>query len=236
MHDCQRFRETWIAGSGNELPFCEDCREFCREAAAILAALDAAFEPAPRFPEEYWDDFSSRIRTRIVEENASKRLRTARTRALAAFAAVACVVLAVTWGILRVSEPVVQRADAAQTYRIEVVDDHIQGLDAHVVDYLGRSELFLRSFTKIEPSRIEDIEDARVRASRSLAGIATQKSAAGDFYPVRIVLDEYEGVLHEIKNIESSEDIADIKTRIQRNGLIANLKAYQPRVVLVSQP
>jgi len=48
-------------------------------------------------------------------------------------------------------------------------------------------------------------------------------------------LNEYESILREIKNLDSAEDIADIQMRIRRNGLIANLKAYQPRVILASQ-
>jgi hypothetical protein len=33
----------------------------------------------------------------------------------------------------------------------------------------------------------------------------------------------------------SSEDLVDLQKRILANGLIANLKAYQPQVMLVSQ-
>jgi hypothetical protein len=229
MHDCQRFREDWIAGSIAEEPACEDCRQFCGEAGAILATLDVLYKPAPETSEDYWTTFSSQLRTNLIAENSAKRFRAFRARGMAALAVAASVVVAVTWGTLHVPNPVVQGTE------VRYMDDHIKGLDAQVVDYLGRSELFLRSFTKIEPSRIEDIEDARARASRNLAGIASQKTAAGDFAPVRIALDEYESVLRDIKNMDSSEDIADIKMRIQRNGLIANFKAYQPRVVLVSQ-
>jgi len=229
MHDCQKFREDWIAGSIPEDPPCEDCRQFCGEAGAILATLDAMYKPAAETSEEYWTSFSSQLRTNLIAENASKRFRAFRARAMAALAVAASIVFAVTWGTLQVSSPDVQGTE------VRYVNSHIKDLDPQVVDYLGRSELFLRSVTKIEPSRIEDIEDARERASRNLAAIASQKAAAGDFAPVRIALDEYESVLRDIKNMDSSDDIADIKTRIHRNGLIANFKAYQPHVVLVSQ-
>jgi hypothetical protein len=140
--------------------------------------------------------------------------------------------LVLTWGSLRLPSPATIPAQA--DVRIEFDTDHIADLDPGVVDFLGQSELFVRDFTKIEPAYTEDISDARDRASRSLAGIALQKKAAGDFQPVRITLDEYESILREIKNVESAQDITDIQTRIRRNGLIANLKAYQPRVVRVS--
>ena len=65
--------------------------------------------------------------------------------------------------------------------------------------------------------------------------MAEQKKATGDFAPVQITLNEYESILREIKNLDSAEDIEDIQMRIRRNGLIANLKAYQPRVILASQ-
>jgi len=95
--------------------------------------------------------------------------------------------------------------------------------------------LLVRDFTKINPSYKEDVADARERASRSLISLSHQKRAAADFDPVRITLDEYESVLREIKNLDSPDDVADIQMRIRRNGLIANLKAYQPRVVQVSR-
>ena len=119
--------------------------------------------------------------------------------------------------------------------RISFDDNHFEGLDRRVVAFLRQSELDLRNFTKIDPSFTEEIEDARNRASRSLEKITEQKKATGDFAPVQITLNEYESILREIKNLDSAEDIADIQMRIRRNGLIANLKAYQPRVILASQ-
>jgi hypothetical protein len=226
MHDCQRFREDWISGSGGDPAGCGDCRQFCDEAGAVLAAFDTSRPGAP--DDEYWLGFDNRLRTRLIRENAVTRQRAVRTRWIVAFASAASVVLAVTWGGLY-TRP-------AQSTR-EVVrfeNDHIEGLDPRLVTFLGQSELDLRNFTKIEPSYTEEIQEARDRASRSLAGIAEQRNAAADFAPVRMVLDEYESVLREIKNLDSPEEISDIQMRIRRNGLIANLKAYQPRVVLAS--
>jgi len=119
--------------------------------------------------------------------------------------------------------------------QIEVVDDHIQGLDPMVVAYLERSELFLRNYTKIDPSDREDLDDSRALAKQSLKEIAEQKELAGNFAPVRITLDQYENVLREIKNLNSKQELTDVQTRILSNGLIANMKAYQPQVMLVSR-
>ena len=237
MHDCQKFREDWVAAAsrGNETPDCEDCRRFCEEAVALFTALDATRSVAPENSDGYWITFDARLRSGLLERSAAKTPPALRIKWTAVFAAAALVVIAIAWGSLRVSPPTLNQADAVDPGRIEFVDDHIAGLDSHVVAYLGQSELFLRTFTKIEPSNTEDINDARLRASRKLAGIATQKTAAGDFAPVRIALDEYESVLRDIKNMDSPEDIGDIQKRIQRNGLIPILKAYQPRVILVSQ-
>jgi hypothetical protein len=226
MHDCQRFREDWITGSVGDPAGCGDCRQFCDEAGAVLVAFDTS---RPGMPDnEYWLGFDNRLRTRLIRENAVTRQRAVRTRWIVAFASAASVVLAVTWGSFYTS-PVESTRVA-----VRFENAHIEGLDPRLVTFLGQSELDLRNFTKIEPSYTEEIREARDRASRSLERIAAQKSAAADFAPVRIVLDEYESVLREIKNLDSPEQISDIQMRIRRNGLIANLKAYQPRVVLAS--
>jgi hypothetical protein len=46
-------------------------------------------------------------------------------------------------------------------------------------------------------------------------------------------METYETILCDIRNVDDrsvDEDIGDIQRRIQQNGLIANLKAFQPRV------
>ena len=229
MHDCQRFREDWIAGSAEDFGDCVECRNFCQEAQVILQATAA--QPIPEFAEAYWDHFEDRLRSKLMSENRSaSRVYWKWSAALAAAAALAVVV---TWGTLRETKPDVE--DAASASQIEMNDDHIKGLDPMVVEYLEQSELFLRNFTKIEPSYVEDLDDSRARAKESLLEIGEQRQLAGNFAPVRIALDEYENVLREIKNVNAGEDLADLQTRIRRNGLIANLKAYQPHAMLVSQ-
>ena len=132
-------------------------------------------------------------------------------------------------------EVVPQTTEQPKPERVEYRDDHIQGLDPKVVTFLGQSEMYLRSFTKIEPADREDLDDARARAKQQLMDTATQRTLAADFAPVRITLEEYESVLRDIKNLDSPKDLADIQMRIRRNGLIANLRAYQPRIMLLSQ-
>ena len=230
MHDCQKYREDWVCGTREETA-CSDCRTFCNEVDAVLAALGVSSSPIPEASEQFWTGFENRLRTRLAEEMAVADRRVSSYRWGAAVAVAASLAVVLTWGSLRLPSP---STEQARTARIEFDQNHIEGLDPGVVNFLGQSELFVRNFTKIEPTYEEDIEDARNRASRSLEGIALQKQAAGDFEPVRITLDEYESILREIKNLESPQDIADIQMRIRRNGLIANLKAYQPRAVRVS--
>ena len=217
MHDCQRFREDWACGFMRDPAGCNDCRQFCDEAGAVLAALDTSRLGAPS--EEYWERFENRLRTRLVGEQAVTQQRAIRTRWIVALASAASIVFAVTW--VGFYNPVETKREV-----IRFENNHIKGLDPRVVAFLGQSELDLRNFTKIEPSYTEEIRDARDRASRSLAGIPEQRSAAGDFAPVRLVLDEYESVLREIKNLDSPEDISDIQTRIQT---LAKAHANIPR-------
>jgi len=232
MHDCQKFREEWISGCGaGEETGCDECRLFCEDASAILAALRCS-NPVPEGSAPYWEWFGTRLRARLVQDNAVADLRAARYRWLASFATAASIAVALTWGSLRIPTP---NEHAGSAGAIALETDHIQGLDRGVVDFLAQSELLVRDFTKINPSYKEDVADARERASRSLISLSHQKRAAADFDPVRITLDEYESVLREIKNLDSPDDVADIQMRIRRNGLIANLKAYQPRVVQVSR-
>lgn len=229
MHDCQRFREDWIGGSVGESPDCEDCRKFCEEADGVLAALDTPVDDA-QLPEAYWASFNNRLRRKLVDETTAAASSRYWMRWVPVLASAAAVVIVVSWvGFLR--NPVNTKSPEPAA-RLE--DNHIEGLDPSVVRYLGQAELDLRNFSKIEPSYKDEIEDARERASRSLAAIAERKEAADDFAPVRITLDEYENVLREIKNLDSPEDLRDVQSRIRRNGLIAKIKAYQPRVVLAS--
>jgi hypothetical protein len=235
MHDCQSYREDWLAGTEEGPVDCGECRSFSEDANAILIATVVGAPPLPDVSEEYWKGFENRLRNSLVRENAARSLHAYwKWAPVAAGAAIAAVV---TWGSIRQAPPAQPQITTQQfaAPQIEVVDDHIQGLDPMVVAYLERSELFLRNYTKIEPSDNEDIDDSRALAKQSLKEIAEQKELAGNFAPVRITLDQYENVLREIKNLNSKQELTDVQGRILSNGLIANMKAYQPQVMLVSR-
>ena len=226
MHDCQKFCEDWIEGTAEDLVDCEECRLFCEEAEAILLATASAAPPIPEYSEEYWNGLEDRLRESLIQENASRSRQSYwKWSALAAAAVIAVVVI---WGAVPPPQPVAPP-------QIQIVDDHIQGLDPMVVAYLERSELFLRDFTKIKPTYVEDLKDSRARAKQSLMEIGKQKTLTGNFAPVRITLDEYENILREIKNFDSSDELSDLQSRILASGLIANMKAYQPQIIQLSQ-
>ena len=229
MHDCQRFREDWIAGLAEDVGDCEPCRTFCEDARLLLQAVDGATPPLPELSEPYWDRFDDRLRWGLVQENAARRHQLYWKWSMAA--AVAALAVVLSWGAMRMSLPLMETAKAAP--QIEFVDDHIKDLNPTVVAFLGQSELFLRSFTKIDPSYQEDLQEAQSRAKQALTEIEKQKVRAADFAPVRIALDEYENFLRDIKNVDS-DGVSDIQTRIRKSGLIANMKAYQPQVILVT--
>jgi len=230
MHDCQRFREDWIAGLAEDAGGCELCRSFCEDSRLILKSIEGATQPIPELSEKYWDQFDDRLLSCLSMENASRRYRFyGRTSMAAAAAAIA---LVIAWSGMRPSPPIEQNAKTMP--EIEFVEDHIEGLNPTVVTFFGQSELFLRSFTKINPSYEEDIQDARSRAKEDLTEIERQKLRAADFAPARIALDEYETFLREIKNVDSAGDITDIQTRIRRSGLIANMTAYQPLLIMAA--
>jgi len=232
MHECQRFREDWIAGGAEDFGDCGECRSFCEEAQLILRATDGVAQPVPELSEYYWNRFDVRLRENLVHENAAHTSRFYWKWSVYAGAA-AAVVAVVSWSGLRMAQPIVDYVK--QTPQIEYVDDHIEGLNPSVVSFLEESELYLRNFSHIEPSDKEDLQDAQAQAKQGLSEIAQQRVRAADFEPVETTLDEYENVLREIKNLETPDELAEIQARIRSNGLIANMNAYQPQAILVSR-
>jgi hypothetical protein len=103
------------------------------------------------------------------------------------------------------------------------------------VEFLEDSELLLRNVMKISADSIDDLREVRKTANAHLAGIEQRKEAASEALPVVNVMETYETLLRDIRNIDSqtaAEDITDIQHRIRKNALIANLKAFQPAVSL----
>jgi len=109
-------------------------------------------------------------------------------------------------------------------------------LDPVTVDFLEESELLLRNVMKMTPQDTDDLADAKRVASEQLAELGQRKEAAADIPPVVGVMETYETILRDLRNVDersADEDIGDIRKRIQQNGLIANMKAFQPRVTEV---
>ena len=243
MHDCQKFREelTDLILGGEPAPGmdpgdCTECQRFHEDALAVVKILDSVEVSPPDLSEEYWDEFGSRLRSSLIAQQrppASPRGRMLRSAALAT---AAVVVLTLSLGIFRTMSPLIEGYQpASPATQVRVEDEHAAGLDPGTVNYLSQSELFLRSFVKIEPTDTEDLADARSRARLQLAGLNQRRAAVSGFPPVEGTLDEYETILHDIRNVEEPSDLADIQDRISRNGLIASMKAFQPRVVLVNE-
>jgi hypothetical protein len=115
--------------------------------------------------------------------------------------------------------------------------EHSVPLDPVTVDFLEQSELLLRNVMKIEATNKEDIEDAKQVANEHLAELPQRREAAAEVRPVVDVMQTYETVLRDIRNVDersAKDDIGDIQRRIQSNGLIPTMKTFQPRVTEVS--
>ena len=79
----------------------------------------------------------------------------------------------------------------------------------------------------------DDLHDAQKAASRQLIALDQRKEAAAEVERAVKIMDKYELILRELKNIDTAtaaEDLTDIRRRIEKNGLIAGIKALQPKV------
>ena len=239
MHNCEEFRERITEHIidredlsadprfQRELLICLDCAEFYADSCEMIAALasvdatvplNLGFTPAFRF----------RQNSSLLEFERGRKAR-AYGRILQWAAAAAALFLA-TVGLLRFPKPI--QAPPAATYI-----EHPVPLDPVTVDFLQQSELLLRNVVKLAPNDTEDLADVKRKASEQLLAIEQRKDAAAQLPPVRNVMDTYETVLRDIRNVDekrAADDMPDIQNRIRRNGLIANIKAFQPRVTMVS--
>jgi len=195
---------------------------------AALASVDAAvpagagFTPAFKFRQ-------NTAQNALIEFERGRRARA--YRQILQWAAAAAALFLVTAGLLRFPTPV-SNPPAEATYI-----EHPLPLDPVTIDFLQQSELLLRNVVKLAPSDTEDLADVKPKASEQLLAIDQRKDAASQLPPVRNVMDTYETVLRDIRNVDEksvADDMPDIQNRIQRNGLIAHIKAFQPRVTTVS--
>jgi len=266
MHNCEEFREritehiidreelTAMAEFQNELLICSSCSEFYAESREMIEALSAV---DLSISEDQWDGIGYRLQRRLQAErqpvvpglfrDGGKTLKVfSELKHVSEFflrpeiapqLLAAAALLLITIGLSRLAMPVsgVEKPQEPASQAIDV--EHNVQLDPVTVDFLGQSELLLRDVMKISPSDADDLADAKKTAIEQLAGIKMRRVAAADIPPVVDVMDTYEMILRDIRNVDersAADDIPDIQKRIQKNALIANMKAFQPSVTPVS--
>jgi hypothetical protein len=204
-----------------------------------------------RLPEEQWQGMTDRLRMRITKEVAdaapprpSRPLLSSSWKnwlawdfgvpALAAFAAV----MLFTVGLYKMVSPIVEQNPPATLTAVEQptpFDPDNLVLDPVTADFLEQSELLLRNVMKLAPADTEDLQEAQRVAVQHLIRIDQRMQAVSSAPPVQTVMSKYETILREIKNLRertAAEDIFDIQTRIERNGLIDDMKAFRPPVTV----
>lgn len=238
MHNCEEFRERiteYIIDRQdlisdprfkNDFLICTDCCEFYLDSCEMMSALalvdvavgpvHASFMPAVEFRQE---------RSRVPFDRGRKT----RVWGLSVqWTAAAAALILVAGGLLRIPAPVPLPA-------VQRLEQPLP-LDPVTVDFLQQSELLLRNVEKMAPNDTRDLADVKRIASEQLLAIDERKDAAAQVPPVLNVMDTYETVLRDIRNVNEKtapDDVPDIQQRIQRDGLIANIKAFQPRVTTV---
>jgi len=257
MHNCEEFRERMTeliidredvakkAEFQSELSMCSGCSEFYVQSRELIEALDGI---DLAISDRQWNGIEQRLHARILNVGAEfgrppRRLKPAPTThtavptlaSAAPFLLVAALLL-ITIGLGRLPSPTVSVQQTAPAATQTVYVEHSVPLDPVTVDFLEESELLLRNVMKMAPSDVEDIADAKKAASEQLAELGQRKQAAAEVPPVVGVMETYETILRDLRNVDvrsADEDIGDIQKRIQRNALIANMKAFQPRVTEV---
>lgn len=244
MHLCDEFRERITdriidrddlehdAETQRELLLCNDCADFYIESREMLDAISGVdFE----IPENQWDAMADRMRSRIYDEHAQRQPAIWRRRFyIPAFAAVAAMLLLTVTLRHRQPEPPHAQNVAGVVIPINNAIALDPSVDPVTAEYLQESELLLRSVMKLKPTSLEDLEDARRIALHQLVALDQRKEAVSEVKPLVTVMNKYETVLRDIRNLDARphpDDITDIKNRIEKNGLISNLTAFQPRPV-----
>jgi len=261
MHNCEEFREciteliidredvTTHAEFQSELLMCSSCSDFYAQSQEMIDALD---QIDLTISENQWNGIESRMCDRLSTVGAVdswgralSRLRSADRRKSdghrpplqwGRLVAVAALLL-LTIGLATLQSPIVGTRQQVPPSTQAIYVEHTVPLDPATVDFLQESELLLRNVMKMTPHDADDLADAKKVASEQLAELGQRKEAAADVPPVVGVMETYETILRDLRNVDersADEDIGDIRKRIQQNGLIANMKAFQPRVTEVS--
>jgi hypothetical protein len=250
MHNCEEFREQitehiidredLLAKSEfqQELVRCTDCAEFYAQSREMIQALDGV---ELSMTESLWTGIEQRLNARIRNVAVAPRTSTRETRfqsrgymgPAALASAAALLLITVTLSKIAIPGGVPAPGESARAVYVE----QSVPLDPVTVDFLQASELLLRNVMKMAPSDVDDLAEAKKAAIEQLVELEQRKDAASAVPPVVDVMETYETVLRDLRNVDersAGEDISDIQKRIQKNGLIANLKAFQPRVTEVS--
>jgi hypothetical protein len=260
MHNCEEFRERiteYIIDREDvskktelqrELLMCSSCSDFYAQSREMMDALS---EIDLTISENQWNGIEHRLCATILNEGVGYSApsiyqnnnvvlefeRNRKPRIYTPVLATAAALLLITVGLSRLAIRTPSAPDAAGPQEQAVYIEHAVPLDPVTIDFLQESELLLRNVMKITPNDVQDLADAKKVASEQLAELEQRKQAAADVPPVVGVMETYETVLRDLRNVDTrtvDEDIGDIQRRIQKNGLIANMKAFQPRVTEVS--
>ena len=246
MHRCESFRTSVIEpildggeltdAQRHELSSCVACTEFYRESVEAIGALSVAFDEPD---EEFFGGFNDRLRRNIINDRVAARPETGPEggfwasilRPLIPAASLMWVVFAVFTAIQPADDSLPEWWDQ------QLITESILDLDPVTIDFMEQSELFLRTFSKLTVDDVEDLAESQQVSLAQIPNLALRREAAMDFPPVLVVLDEYEDILRDVRNLPeevSEEDIADIQERIHRTGLVAKMKTYQPNMTLVA--
>jgi len=236
MHNCEEFRElitehiidredvTADRRFQHELLICSSCCAFYVESCEMLDALSTVDDVVLDI--DVVAGFSPRLRQ--LQGTWAKARAYIRMMQWSGVAAL----LLLSVALWKVPTPAPPAALPQSSYVEQPMP-----LDPVTVDFLQESELLLRNVMKMAPNDPEDLASAKKIANEQLIAIDQRKDAAAQLPPVVNVMDTYETVLRDIRNVDArnaADDIPDIQNRIQSNGLIATMKAFQPRSTTVS--
>ncbi|PYS54284.1 MAG: hypothetical protein DMG13_08890 [Acidobacteria bacterium] len=250
MHDCEEFRER-ITGQiidredltehldvQRELLICRNCADFYAESREMIEAISSVDFA---LPEGEWSAMTHRLRLRILSSRQEQHISHQRVyrsfRVHLPMAAGLAALMVLTVALYRLVAPLSQQPETGSSSSLYLYVDRALPLDPVTVDFLEESELLLRNVMKLAPKDTEDLVDAKKIALGQLVGIEQRKDAAADVLPVLNVMETYETILRDLRNLDEqapAEDISGIQNRIKKNALIANMKALQPNLSLVS--
>jgi hypothetical protein len=250
MHDCEEFRERIAehiidredlagnTGVQRELLTCRSCLDFYAESREMIEVLSSLEFP---LSEAEWNAMTHRLRMRIVNDRPEQpaifpRIPWSFRVSIPAAASVAAL-LVLTVALSRLAAPFRQPPQRDSSSSQQAYVEGNLPLDPVTVDFIEQSELLLRNVMKLAPNDTEDVADAKKLAVEQLVGIEQRKDAAADVLPVVNVMETYETILRDLRNLDeqtAAEDISGIQSRIKKSALIASMKTFQPNLSLVS--